>query len=188
MKPIALLYSTVDGQTKKICHFLAEYLQQKDHPIYLCSLDLFEEELSNFKSVVIGASIRYGKHRPEVGKFISENQQDLEKLNAAFFSVNLVARKEEKNTPETNPYFIKFREEVPWKPDLAAVFAGSLDYKKYSFFDRIMIKAIMKFTGGPTKTPKPIEYTNWKRVQEFAEQLSALQQKTQVHSTEEVAG
>ena len=30
-----------------------------------------------------------------------------------------------------------------------------------------MIKLIMKLTGGPTKSVQPIEYTNWKKVDDF---------------------
>ncbi|UZH56842.1 menaquinone-dependent protoporphyrinogen IX dehydrogenase [Salinimicrobium tongyeongense] len=184
MKPIALLYSTVDGQTKKICQYIAEYLNRKNQPVELCPIDSFKEKISRFETLVIGASIRYGKHKPGVGKLITENRQELEKLNVVFFSVNLVARKDDKNTPDTNPYLIKFLQEINWQPDLAAVFAGSLDYKKYGFFDRLMIRAIMKFTGGPTKTPEPIEYTNWKRVEEFAEELYSLHEKSKAEITE----
>ena len=36
------------------------------------------------------------------------NKEILEKKSSAFFSVNVVARKPEKNTPETNPYMQKF--------------------------------------------------------------------------------
>lgn len=35
-----------------------------------------------------------------------------------------------------------------------------------------MIKFIMKLTKGPTKTNKAIEYTSWKKVDEFALKIS----------------
>jgi menaquinone-dependent protoporphyrinogen oxidase len=47
-----------------------------------------------------------------------------------------------------------------------------LDYKSYPFFDRIMIKLIMKMTKGPTKTDQPIEYTDWNRVKDFCLKIS----------------
>jgi menaquinone-dependent protoporphyrinogen oxidase len=34
-----------------------------------------------------------------------------------------------------------------------------------------MIKLIMKMTGGPTHTKEAIEYTQWKRVDHFAENI-----------------
>lgn len=63
---------------------------------------------------------------------------------------------------------------IEWKPDLIDVFAGSLDYSKYTLLDRLMIKAIIRFTAGPTTTKKPIEFTNWDRVQAFAERVGIL--------------
>lgn len=178
MKPVAILYSTVDGQTKKISEYLADHLKKKNLKIHLHSLDNFDQKISDFDTIVIGASIRYGKHKELVGKFINENQKDLEQINGVFFSVNLVARKADKNQPSTNPYLIKFMDSTSWKPDLTGVFAGCLDYKKYGFFDRLMIKAIMKFTHGPTKTKDPIEYTDWQRVKAFADEISSLPRKT----------
>jgi menaquinone-dependent protoporphyrinogen oxidase len=57
---------------------------------------------------------------------------------------------------------------------LVKVFAGKLDYKKYSFFDRKMIQLIMWMTKGPTNTDAEIEYTNWEKVNEFAIELVNL--------------
>ncbi|WP_051286169.1 menaquinone-dependent protoporphyrinogen IX dehydrogenase [Salinimicrobium terrae] len=180
MKPIAILYSTVDGQTKKISEYLATHLEQKDLKIHLNSLDKFDQKISQFDTVVIGASIRYGKHNPLVEKFINENQKELEQINGVFFSVNLVARKADKNEPETNPYLKKFLNSIQWKPDLTGVFAGSLDYKKYGFFDKLMIKAIMIITNGPTKNEHPIEYTDWQRVKMFGESINGLKSKPEI--------
>jgi menaquinone-dependent protoporphyrinogen oxidase len=57
---------------------------------------------------------------------------------------------------------------------MVEVFAGKLDYKKYPFFDRIMIQFIMWMTKGPTNTDAEIEYTDWDRVTEFGNRLKNL--------------
>ena len=92
-------------------------------------------------------------------------------MKTAFFSVNLVARKPEKNRPDTNPYVIKFFKSIDWQPTLVEVFAGMLDYKKYPFFDRIMIQFIMWMTKGPTNSDAKIEYTDWDKVKEFGKRV-----------------
>ena len=102
------------------------------------------------ENIIIGASIRYGKHNKNLYKFISSNKETLEKKRSAFFSVNVVARKPEKNTPETNPYVQKFLKISNWKPDRLGVFAGKVDYPKYGFFDKHIIQLIMLITKGPT--------------------------------------
>ena len=122
----------------------------------------------------MGASIRYGVHDKKVIEFINSNKEELDAIRTAFFSVNLVARKPEKNAPDTNPYVIKFFKSIDWTPTLVEVFAGMLDYKKYPFFDRIMIQFIMWMTKGPTNSDAKIEYTNWDRVTDFGIRLQDL--------------
>jgi len=170
-KKIGIVYSTVDGHTLKICDAIAGHLLAKGNMVEIFPLDYFNQSITDFDVFVIGASIRYGYHRKEVKKFIETHQDELEQVRTAFFSVNLVARKEGKNTAQTNPYFIKFTKSIKWQPDIVDVFAGSLNYRMYSFVDRIIIQLIMKITKGPTKSDTVIEYTDWNRVRSFSEKL-----------------
>ena len=169
-----IIYSSIDGQTLKICNKLREGLLQNNQNVELFSITDFNEDVTNYDKLIIGASIRYGVHNKEIIDFINTNKKQLDSIKTAFFSVNLVARKPEKNTPDTNPYVIKFFKSIDWRPTLVEVFAGKLDYKKYPFFDRIMIQFIMWMTKGPTNTNTEIEYTNWDKVAAFGIQLKNL--------------
>jgi menaquinone-dependent protoporphyrinogen oxidase len=171
---IGILYATIDGQTLKICNKLREELLKNHNQIELFSIDEFNETISDYDKLIIGSSIRYGVHHKKIIEFINANKTQLDTIKTAFFSVNLVARKSEKNTPETNPYVIKFFKKIDWKPTLSEVFAGKLDYKKYTFFDRIMIQFIMWITKGPTNQNTTIEYTNWDDVTKFALKVETL--------------
>ncbi len=104
-------------------------------------------EWHHYDRVVIGASIRYGHFHPAVDRFVKKHLAALQALPGAFFSVNLVARKPEKRTPQTNSYTRKFLLNSPWQPQSCAVFAGALRYPRYSWYDRFMIRLIMKMTG-----------------------------------------
>lgn len=165
---IGILYSTVDGQTLKICTVIQEVLVEKGNSVELFSIDDFDKKIADFDKFIIGSSIRYGKHNPKIIKFINEHKKELNNTQNAFFSVNLVARKPERAKPETNPYFIKFLQNIDWIPNTSAVFAGKLDYQKYPFTDRLMIQLIMWMTKGPTNPKTKIEYTDWNKVKEFA--------------------
>ncbi len=162
-----MVYSTTDNHTVKICTKIEDILKNYNHHVTLISIDK-AVDLEDYDKIVIGASIRYGKHNQEVYKFIEKNQEILDTRANAFFSVNVVARKPEKNRPETNPYLIKFLKQISWKPKNLAVFAGMLDYQKYGIFDRQMIRFIMWLTKGPTDTKSVIEFTNWGDVEKFA--------------------
>ena len=167
-----IIYSSTDGHTKTICERISNFLNSKNQ-IKIMSLDEATNfDLSAFNKIIIGASIRYGKHSKKLYKFITLNQNILDQKRSIFFSVNVVARKSEKNTPETNPYIKKFLKISNWKPKKIGVFAGRVDYPNYGFFDKYVIKFIMFLTNGPTDTSQSYEFTDWSKVDEFAKELS----------------
>lgn len=175
MSAILVLYSTVDGHTLKICENIREILERAGHAVTLARIeDAGAIDVARFDKIVIGASIRYGKHRPSVFEFIDANLPLLDSRPNAFFTVNIVARKPEKSRPETNPYLRKFLRKTAWKPRLLEVFAGRLDYPRYRPLDRMMIRFIMRITKGPTDPHAVVEFTDWQRVKEFALEIGEM--------------
>ena len=167
-----IIYSSTDGHTKTICKRLTNFLKNRDEIKVISLDDAREFELSEFTKIIIGASIRYGRHSNELYKFINSNKDILNQKQSVFFSVNVVARKPEKSIPETNPYVKKFLKISSWKPKKIGVFAGKVDYPNYGFFDKYIIKLIMFITNGPTDTSRSYEFTDWSKVDEFAKELS----------------
>ena len=172
MSKILVVYSTTDGHTRRICERLQQVMAQQGHTATVVPLAQADAlDLPGFDKIVIGASIRYGKHQPTVKQFIERHQALLESKANAFFTVNIVARKPEKNQPDTNPYLIKFLRTLTWQPKLLGVFAGKLDYPRYRLVDRFMIRLIMLMTNGPTDPKAVIEFTDWQQVEAFAQRV-----------------
>ncbi len=173
-----ILYSSRDGQTRKISQFIAAVLEDAA----VCDVvDLSQASdcpLQQYDRVIIGAAIRYGHYAADLHDFIRRRLDWLNARPSAFFSVNLTARKPDKRTPETNVYTRKFLAATPWRPDRCAVFAGALRYPQYRWFDRIMIQLIMRMTGGETDSSKDVEYTDWGQVTAFARDFAHLAGKT----------
>ena len=166
-----IIYSSTDGHTKTICRRLTNFLKHNGE-IKITSLkEVKKFDLSEFSKIIIGASIRYGKHSTELYKFIDLNKDVLNQKQSVFFSVNVVARKPEKGLPETNPYIKKFLKISKWRPKKIGVFAGKVDYPNYGFFDKYIIKLIMFITNGPTDTSQCYEFTDWSKVDQFAKEL-----------------
>jgi len=168
-----ILYSTTDGHTVEICKRIQSVLEGAGHAVTIRELTPDTDfDLASFDRIVIGASIRYGKNKPEVKRFIDAQQATLEAKSAALFSVNAVARKPEKLTPETNPYVRKFLASISWKPTTIGIFGGKIDYPLYGFVDRTMIRFIMWMTKGPTDPTGTFEFTDWDAVERFARDLT----------------
>lgn len=175
MSRILIIYSTTDGQTLKICQRL-QTLVSPAHHVQLLSIDeVGTVDLAEFDKIVIGASIRYGRHNPKVAAFVAQHRQLLDSKANAFFSVNVVARKPAKSQPQTNPYLQRFLKQIAWKPQHLAVFAGKLDYPSYSSLDRWVIRLIMWITRGPTDPNTVIEFTDWEQVAAFATVIDQMQ-------------
>lgn len=175
MANILIIYSTTDGHTKKICQKIQSVIEQHDHKVKLVSIDdELSLDLELFDKIVVGASIRYGKHNKKVYDFVDRNEKILGNKPGAFFTVNVVARKPDKNQPDNNPYMKKFLEQISWRPNELAVFAGKIDYQKYSFLDRMMIRFIMYITNGPTDPKTVADFTNWEHVDNFANIISEM--------------
>ena len=174
MSGTLIIYSSTDGHTKTICLKILNSLKDPDL-VNIIPLDEVETfDLSKYNKIIIGASIRYGKHNSKVINFVKKNIKLLNLKKTAFFSVNVVARKLGKNLPNTNPYVIKFLRDTNWKPNKVGVFAGKVDYPNYNFINRNVIRFIMMITKGPTDTKISYEFTDWDNVKKFAIELNNI--------------
>ncbi len=173
MATFLLAYASVDGQTRRIMNVLAEELVGLGHQIRY--VDMEAGELPHWQGVdqvVVGAAVRYGDHRPALYRFVERHQGELAKRESCFFSVNLTARKANRNTPQTSRYVQKFQQKSPWQPGRLAVFAGALQWHRYGPFDKAMIRFIMWLTKGPTDTGQNVDFTDWQQVRNLARSLA----------------
>jgi menaquinone-dependent protoporphyrinogen oxidase len=176
MTKILIVYATTDGHTRKICERLQQVIEGQGSHVKLLEVDEQPHpDLTQFDKIVIGASIRYGKHSKLIYQFIEQNQALLDSKPNAFFSVNVVARKPEKSQPDTNPYLKKFLTQISWQPKQLAVFGGNLDYPGCRYLDRQMIRLIMWMTKGPTAPDTVIDYTDWDQVEAFGKLINDMQ-------------
>lgn len=168
-----MLYATVDGQTKKICEYLASHLAD-DHDVTLWDLSENRDiDLSAFDKVILGGSVRYGRHHESMEAFLTQHRSMLNTQKTALFSVNATARKTGKNTPESNVYFTKLIQKTQVKAKLEAVFAGKIHLSQYGWFDRFMIRLIFRI-GGERLGSQAYEFTDWQQVERFALRIQLL--------------
>lgn len=170
MARFLILCSTTDGQTVRIAARIAETLEKHGHRVACKALaDMAAVDWQDCERLILGASIRYGKHKPEVIEFVKNNREQLAHKRAAFYAVSAVARKAEKRRVENNLYMRKFLQQTGWQPAHIGIFAGRIHYDLYRPLDRFMIRLIMRITKGPTERHANVEFTDWDEVRAFAE-------------------
>ena len=76
-----MIYSSTDGHTKTICERIANLSSDKNLVKILSLKEAEEIDLNQFNKIIVGASIRYGKHSKDLYKFIRLNKNLLEKID-----------------------------------------------------------------------------------------------------------
>jgi menaquinone-dependent protoporphyrinogen oxidase len=175
-----LCYATRDGQAKKIAARIAARLASSG--VTVTSRDLEGEaptaaEIAAAPLIAAVLAIRYGKHLPQSARLIDAYRACANPPPLALASVCLTARKPGKDTAEGNVYLRKFLTRNRLTPALAAAFAGRLDYPRYGVLDRLAIRFIMWMTGGPTDPSATVEFTDWAKVDAFADDIAALHER-----------
>ena len=172
-----LFYATRDGQSRRIAERIAQRLSEQDIETLPKDLGVLQPPPSSLEStdlVVIVTAIRYGKLLPEARDFLAAYQKLKTKPRLVFLVVNLTSRKPGKETPEGSVYIRKAIKQYELAPVFARAIPGRLEYRRYTWRDRQLIRFIMLLTGGPTDLRTNIEYTPWDVVDSIAEKLAEL--------------
>ena len=80
-----IIYSSTDGHTKNICKRISNFLDNKNEAKIMSLDDATKLDLSAFNKIIIGASIRYGKHSKKLYEFITLNKNVLDQKQSIFF-------------------------------------------------------------------------------------------------------
>ncbi len=170
-----IFYATRDGQSRRIAVRIADRLGAQRiaaAPYDLAGALPTLSGLGQQRLIVLVASVRYGRHLPEAERFLTLYGQLPAPIPLVVFSVNLTARKPGKQSAGDNGYLRKLIARHHLQPALAAAIAGRLDYPRYRWRDRQIIRLIMLLTGGPTDPSACIEYTSWEAVDDLAARIA----------------
>lgn len=167
-----LFYASRDGQTRKIAEYIAAKLTAR-------GLSASPENLAETPPVigpdlmVVIAAVRYGYHLKEADDFLAAYCKAGAKAPLILVSVNLTARKPNRKTAQDNPYLKRWIKRHKLSPLHAVAIAGKLDYPRYRWFDRHMIRFIMFLTNGPTDPQAVVEFTAWHEVDALIGQIES---------------
>lgn len=175
MAHLLVLYSSHDGQTRRIATRVAEVLDRAGHEAELCSADAPDagRAIGTSDGVVVGAAVRYGHFAPRLQALVKHRKQLLTALPNAFFSVCLSAGGPRPKPAIARGYVDDFVRRAGWQPEEVAIFAGALRYRAYNPFIRLLMRLIVGYAGGETDTSRDYEYTDWQAVDRFAAQFAA---------------
>ena len=174
MARILVLFSSYDGQTRRIAERVARGLIAAGHSARACAFDASDAlaNLRGYDAVVVGSAMRFGRHSPAFAKRLRAHAAQLARLPNAFYSVCLSVA-----GPRPRPDLVteaneKLFRAARWTPQEVASFAGALLYRRYKPWLRLVMRFIVSRAGGDTDTSRDYEYTDWTAVDRFAAEIA----------------
>lgn len=160
---ILIVYSTVEGHTRRIAEFLAtETCLVHHNPIVISTSRQMKIDVSDFDAVVVAASIYAGQYSNEIVDYITMHASRLNETPAIFLSVGLsIINKDtgvRRSLEETTKHFLHV---TGWNPLMVEQVAGALLYSRYGFIKKMLMRSIMKKAGAGIDTSRDYVYTNW---------------------------
>jgi menaquinone-dependent protoporphyrinogen oxidase len=193
MKPFVVLYTTREGQTRRIAEHVAATLRARGKTTDVVDVRNLPDwfDLSRFGGAVVAASVHAGKHEQEMVGFVKREREALEKLPAAFLSVSLAEAASEdasaaptlrrKAADEARATVAAFLDETGWHPSRVKAVAGAVLYTQYNLVVRLVMKLISKRSTGAPPPHDPAhdyEYTDWAALDVFVDEVLAVAEGT----------
>jgi len=165
---LLVIYATVHGQSALIADRIADEAMQSGVEATVRDIrSASRRDLARCDSVVIVASVQFGRHPRAVERFVKRNRDRLGSLRSAFVSVSGSAARPE-TRPEAEAVARKFFASTGWYPDEYELAGGALKFTRYNFLLRFMIKRIYAREGKPIDTKRDYDFTDWDAVRRFA--------------------
>jgi menaquinone-dependent protoporphyrinogen oxidase len=180
------LYATREGQTRRIAEHVAATLRTREFRVNV--VDVGRElpadfDLARYAGAVVAASVHVGKHERAMVEFVKAHRTELERIPTAFLSVSLSeagaedpsasAHRRERAAANVNVMISRFLRETGWSATHVHPVAGALLYQQYGAIVRVVMRFIAKRAGATTDTSRDHEYTDWKTLDRFADELAA---------------
>ena len=185
MKTLAVLYATREGQTRRIARHIAASLRARGFTVSVHDVAVelpTDFDLTRCAGAVLAASIHIGKHEREMVAFVRKQRAQLERIPCMFLSVSMsqagaedvsaTSGRRARTTANVDKTLRKFLDRTGWKPARVHPVAGALLYRRYSVPVRLMMRLIAKVVGASTDTTRDHEFTDWRALDRFAEELA----------------
>ncbi|HUN54735.1 MAG TPA: flavodoxin domain-containing protein [Smithella sp.] len=154
---ILVAYATRAGSTAEIADAIGKKLAEGGARVDVMPVGKVQS-IGGYSAVVLGSAIRMGNTLPEMNDFADNHKDELREIPVAYFAVCMILRENTPKNQEKAYAYIKPLTEVVMPVD-TAVFAGKMDYSRLTFFEKLVIKYIVRVPEGDLRDWQLIN--NW---------------------------
>lgn len=170
---ILVLYGTVEGQTRKVCAFVAARLTALGHEVAVVDAGASPSvDVRGFQGAIVAASIHVGQYQRAVVEFVRANAAWLNRVPSAFLSVSLSAVSSDSEERASLTTIVdNFRAYTGWSGAEVHHVAGAIRMSEYDFFKRWVMRAIAWEKGLKLRREQDLELTDWDALGALVEAL-----------------
>jgi len=167
-KRVLVAYASMHGSTAGVADTIAGALRGGGALVDVRPVQEVTD-LHPYQAAVIGSAIRSDRWLPEAREFVSGNRGILSQIPTAYFLTCLtLALPSQGNLTRAKSFLNPVIDDVPQvQPVSVGLFAGVLDYRKYS----MAVKAMMKYKMR-TRGIEEGDYRDWQAIRHWADQLN----------------
>lgn len=175
---VLVLYSSTEGQTKKIAERVAAEIGAAGHSAdtYDMGSEQKPPSVAAYDAVIVAASVHQGFHQESATNFVTAHKDRLNSKKSAFISVSLSAAMADGHA-EAQSYVDKFVETTGWKPDATLLLAGAVRLSSYDYFERQVMKYIITRKGIAHDLNVDYECTDWSELAAFVAAFLGVEKK-----------
>jgi len=184
MRPVLVLYSSREGQTRKVAARVIEYLTVRCKEARVDDVEnpIESMDTAHYRAVVLAASVHLGERAGEMITFVRKHRIELARLPTAFLPVSLAAACAEderalaqhaRSSAEIAKATQDFLQRTGFAPSRILPVAGALLYSRQGRFERFVLQCIAH-DGLESDGCRDLEHTGWKRLDRFIDEFLDL--------------
>ncbi len=165
-KRILITYATRAGSTIEVASAIGETLSNRGFSVDVKPVKE-TPSLDGYQAIVMGSAIRMGGWLPEAVDFIKNNQQALNNLPVALFSVHILNLGDDEQSRASRAAYLNGAHSLI-QPVEEIFFAGAINPTKLSFVDRLMVKMVKSPIG---------DLRDWDKIHAWANTATLSQER-----------
>jgi menaquinone-dependent protoporphyrinogen oxidase len=157
-KKILVAYASRAGSTSDVAQAISEQLCALGFDAIALPVKSVKK-IDGYDAAILGSAVYYGTWLPEMLKFMTEQQEPLNSIPTAIFSMHMQATDNNAASHDKRETYIQAaRDQI--RPFSKAYFAGKVDPASLSFFKRIAVKLVKSPIGDKRDWTKIRAWTN----------------------------
>jgi menaquinone-dependent protoporphyrinogen oxidase len=159
-KRILITYATRAGSTAEIAATIGESIRQRGYEVNVKPL-VDQPSLDGYQAIILGSAIRMGNWLSEALDYVKANQQTLNQMPVALFTVHMLNTGEDETSRIARlAYLNNIRPLLPSAQEV--YFTGKMDFSCLSFVDRMIAKLVKAVES---------DQRDWEYIKQWAEAL-----------------